>query len=186
MVMEPHKDQDQPNTHTSTNGKSAVRHLGLAIRRDGVWLYQGSPIQRLPLVKLFASVLKRAEDGRYWLVTPVERGVIDVEDAPFVGIALEVEEPGPQQTIRLRTNLEHWVTIGPGHPLVMRRPPFSSGSDLDELAPYVTVKEGLEARLNRPTFYDLVELGSESEVDGVSRFGVLSQGHFFGLDRATT
>ena len=103
---------------------SPPRHLGLRIAHDGSWHYQGSPIKRIELVRLFASVLRRDADGSYWLVTPVERGLIEVEDAPFVGVELEVEGGGRRhdQRLRLRTNLDQWVTIDEAHPLRLGAP----------------------------------------------------------------
>ena len=146
--------------------------LGLRIARDGTWYHRGSPIQRPALVKLFASVLTRDEAGVHWLVTPVERGRIAVEDAPFVAVELRAEGAGPAQRLDLRTNLDAWVEVGHHHPLTVRDGPNGA-------APYVLLEHGLEARLNRPVYYELVELG-EPEPDG-RRFGVWSRGRFFPL-----
>ena len=89
-----------------------ARWLGLRITHDGTWLYRGSPIRRKELVKLFASVLRREADGSYWLVTPVERGRIEVDDVPFVAVELAVAGTGSaQQRLRLRTNLDEWLTL---------------------------------------------------------------------------
>jgi hypothetical protein len=95
----------------------------MRIARDGTWFYQGSPIGRLPLVKLFASVLRRAADDRYWLVTPAEQGLIDVEDVPFVVVELACSGSGPDQQLRLRTNLDEWITVNDAHSLEMRTLP---------------------------------------------------------------
>ncbi len=143
--------------------------LGIAIDRDGTWSYRGSPIRRPGLVKLFASVLRRTADGRYWLVTPGERGIVDVADVPFLAVAAEFAGAGALQTVRLRTNLDAWVTVGPDHPLRMGSQPDGSQ------APYVAVDGGLEARLARGVFYDLVEHGEE-RAEG---YGVWSGGRFF-------
>ena len=89
----------------------------MRIARDGTWCYQGSPIGRLALVKLFASVLRRGPDGRYWLVTPAEQGLIEVEDVPFTAVEVACDGSGPGQRIRLRTNLDEWVAVGEAHPL---------------------------------------------------------------------
>jgi hypothetical protein len=129
----------------------------------------------LPLVKLFASVLRREADGRYWLVTPAERGRIEVEDVPFVGVALTIEGQDRDQQLIFRTNLDEFVTAGAENPL--RIETAASG----EPAPYILVRDGLEARLARPVFYDLVELGSEERVEGTTQFGVWSRGMFFRL-----
>jgi hypothetical protein len=149
--------------------------LDIRIARDGSWSYRGSPIGRLPLVKLFASVLRREADGRYWLVTPAERGHIEVEDVPFLGVALTVEGEGCNQQLIFRTNLDEFVTAGADNPLRVE-----TAAD-GEPAPYILVRDGLEARLARPVFYDLVELGTEERVGDTIQFGVWSQGMFFRL-----
>ena len=147
----------------------------LRIARDGTWYYCGSPIGRLPLVKLFASVLRREADGSYWLVTPAERGRVAVDDAPFFAVELTVSIEGGRQRLIFRTNLDDIVTAGPDHPLRIET------AANDEPAPYILVRDGLEARLARPVFYELVELGGEELVDGVRQFGVWSDGMFFRL-----
>lgn len=149
--------------------------LDIRIARDGTWYYRGSPIGRLPLVKLFASVLRRASDGSYWLVTPAERGRIEVADVPFLAVELTVNGNGRAQQLIFRTNLDDIVTAGPVNPL---RVEIAANG---EPAPYILVREKLEARLARPVFYELVDLGGEERVDGASRFGVWSNGAFFQL-----
>src|ERR687892_2099303 len=161
-------------------GDAPPRWLGLRILQDGIWLYRGSPITRIELVKLFASVLRREADGSFWLVTPVERGRIEVDDAPFVAVELAREGAGVRQKVRLRTNLDEWLTVGEQHRLQVRR---RSGQPADAGAvPYVEVRAGLEARLARPVYYELVELGVERQEHGQKRFGVWSDGRFFALD----
>lgn len=155
---------------------------GLAILADGTWTYEGSPIRRMPLVRLFATVLRR-EDERYWLKTPVEKVEIVVQDAPFVAVELARDGSGREQELRLRTNLDAWVTVGDEHPLTVRRPRHPATGDAD-LVPYVEVKDGLEARLVRSVYYELVDCGVEEAVEGTARFGVWSRKHFFPLDRA--
>ena len=158
------------------------RAFGLRIARDGSWWHEGRPIERAALAKLFATVLRRAPDGSYWLVTPVERGRIEVEDAPFVAVELAASGAGREQQVRLRSNLDEWVTVGPEHPLRLRR--TGSGAGDQALVPYVEVREGLEARLARAVYYQLVELGEERREGGRTRFGVWSGGRFFALDEA--
>jgi len=156
---------------------TSTRDFGLKIARDGRWFYHGSPIERMELVKLFASVLRREADGGYWLVTPVERGRIEVEDVPFLAVELVAEGEGAAQRLHLRTNLDQWVTIDAAHPLSVR-----IASDPDGPAgpvPYVQMEHGLAARLARPVYYDLVELGGEA---AGGRFGVWSGGCFFPLE----
>lgn len=157
---------------------------GLGIKADGTWTYEGTAIRRLPLVRLFASVLRR-EGDRFWLVTPVERVEILVEDAPFVAVELEASGAGDARQLRLRTNLDQWVEVGEAHPLRVRPPAHPDVGDA-ELVPYVLVRDGLEARLLRAVYYELVELGGEAAVDGRPRFGVWSRGRFFPLDAAST
>ena len=101
-------------------GERSCGDFQMRIARDGTWYYQGTPIRRLELVKLFSTVLRRGPDGRYWLVTPVEQGLIEVEDVPFVAVELRGEGEGPGQCLRLRTNLDHWVSVDEAHPLEMR------------------------------------------------------------------
>ncbi len=149
--------------------------LDMRIARDGTWHYRGSPIGRLPLVKLFASVLRREPDGSYWLVTPAECGRIEVDDVPFLAVELSVSGKGREQELIFRTNLDDIVTAGPDNPL---RVEIAANG---EPAPYILVREGLEARLARPVFYELVELGGAEQVDGLVRFGAWSKGAFFEL-----
>jgi uncharacterized protein len=157
-------------------GAANCGDFGIAIGRDGTWYYHGSPIGRKPLVKLCASVLRRGDDGGYWLVTPVERGRIAVEDAPFVAVEVAAEGAGRTQVLRFRTNLDDEVEAGPDHPIRVDHDPESGAP-----SPYVHVRGGLEARILRPVFYHLVELGEEATVDGVPSFGVWSGGRFFPL-----
>jgi hypothetical protein len=149
--------------------------LEMRIARDGTWFYRGSPIARQPLVKLFGSVLRREPDGSYWLVTPAERGRIEVEDVPFLAVALTAEGEGRAQRLIFRTNLDEFVTAGPDNPL--RVETAASGGPL----PYILVRDGLEARLARPVFYELVELGTEERSGETAEFGVWSEGMFFRL-----
>jgi uncharacterized protein len=163
---------------TASTGKRPPVDCGdleMRIVRDGTWFYRGSPIGRLPLVKLFASVLRREADGRYWLVTPAECGRIEVDDVPFLAVAVTVEGEGRDQQLIFRTNLDEFVTAGPDNPL--RVETAASG----EPAPYILVRDGLEARLARPVFYELVELGMEEPVGETTQFGVWSRGVFFRL-----
>jgi uncharacterized protein len=149
--------------------------LDMKIVRDGTWFYRGSPINRQTLVKLFSSVLRREADGSYWLVTPVERGRVSVEDAPFVAVELTSEGTGHGRRLTFRTNLDQIVAAGPEHPL--RIETTANG----EPAPYILVRQGLEARLNRPVFYELVQLADAERGDAGGPFGLWSDGMFFDL-----
>src|SRR5215469_13610585 len=133
--------------------------LDMRIARDGTWFYRESPIGRPALVKLFASVLRREPDGRYWLITPAERGRIEVEDVPFLAVALTVRGEGREQELIFRTNMDDIVTAGPGNPL--RIETAATGAP----APYILVRDNLEARLVRSVFYDLVDLGKEEQTE---------------------
>ena len=145
--------------------------FGIRIARDGTWFHDGSPIGRLALVKLFASVLRREGDS-YWLVTPVERGRILVEDAPFVAVALAASGEGRAQSLAFRTNIEEEIVVGPDHPIRIAVDPARG-----EPRPYILVRQGLEALIARPVYYQLVDLGGEEE----GRYGVWSGGRFFPL-----
>jgi len=149
--------------------------LDMRISLDGTWHYLKTPIGRPALVKLFASVLKR-EGDKYFLVTPVEKVGITVDDAPFLAVELKVEEgAGPQaRRLHFRTNVDDWVACGAGHVLRFEPEPATGG-----LKPYLHVRRDLWAKVTRALFYDLVELGEERDVDGVRMFGIASGGEFF-------
>ncbi|MGE0039359.1 MAG: DUF1285 domain-containing protein [Xanthobacteraceae bacterium] len=147
--------------------------LDMRIAVDGTWYYLKTPIGRQALVKLFASVLKR-EDDSYYLVTPVEKCGIVVEDAPFLAVELNVERGERGQVLRFRTNVDDWVACGPGHALRFEPEDGTGG-----LKPYLHVRRDLWAKVTRALFYDLVELGEEREVGGELMFGVASDGEFF-------
>ena len=147
--------------------------LDIRIARDGTWFYLGTPIGRRPLVKLFASVLKR-EGNHHYLVTPVEKIGITVEDAPFVAVDVRAEGHGPAQTLTFATNVDDEAQAGPDNPIRLAFDPKTA-----EPAPYVHVRRGLEALIDRKTFYRLVDLGTDHPVDGVPHFGIWSGGAFF-------
>lgn len=148
--------------------------FGIRIDRNGVWYYQGSPIGRKPMVKLFSTVLNRKPDGSYWLTTPVENGRIEVEDVPYLAIELTHTGKGVSQTLDFRTNLDAIVPLGPDHALRVETNPGNG-----EPAPYIHTGKDLDARIARSVFYHLIDLGVEGEVDGKPCFGVWSRGVFF-------
>jgi|SRR5579884_412142 len=148
-------------------------NLDMRIAADGTWFYLNTPIGRPALVKLFASVLKREGDG-YFLVTPVEKCGIQVDDVPFLAVEFDIEQGAGGRVLHFRTNVDDWVACGPEHPLR-----FEPESGTGGLKPYVHVRRGLWARVTRALFFDLVELGEEREVDGIAMFGVASLGSFF-------
>lgn len=150
--------------------------IGMRIAADGSWFYQGSPITRASLARLFASVLRREADGSYWLVTPAERARITVDDAPFMAVELDTVGTGEGQVLSFRTNMDEIVTADRTHPLRVVTDPATAAP-----RPYILVRGGLEAKLTRPVFYQLVDLGREERVGGASRFGVWSKNEFFPL-----
>ena len=148
--------------------------IDMRIAADGTWHYQKTPIGRPALVKLFASILKR-EGERYFLVTPVEKCGIAVDDAPFLAVELKVEDAGnSERVLHFRTNVDDWVACGRDHPLRFATEPGTGG-----LKPYLHVRRNLWAKMTRALFYDLVELGEEREADGMAMFGVASAGAFY-------
>jgi uncharacterized protein len=147
--------------------------IGMAIRSDGVWLYQGSPIGRMPLVKLFAGVLRKDSDGKHYLVTPAEKVDVAVEDAPFLAVEMEVHGKARDQRLTFRTNVDDIVEAGLKHPIRFEVEPGSEG-----LKPYLLVRSRLEALVTRALYYDLVELAVE---DADSGLGLWSNGSFFPL-----
>jgi hypothetical protein len=155
--------------------------LPFLIRRDGTWLYRGSPIERKELVCLFASVLRRDADGEWWLQTPAERGRIEVEDAPFVAVELDWGGDGRQQTLSFRTNTDQVITAGPDHPIRMSHDLLTC-----EPTPYILLRKGdgghgIEARVNRAVYYELVALAVPEYVGPHLMLGVWSSGLFFPL-----
>lgn len=155
--------------------------LPFTIRRDGTWMYQGSPIGRKELVCLFASVLKREADGTFILETPAERGRIVVEDAPFLAVELDWTGDGHAQTLSFRTNVDQIVTAGPDNPIRVVHDPRTA-----EPTPYILVRPGrgqlgVEARINRAVYYELVALAEPEWIGDRQMLGVWSSGSFFAL-----
>ncbi len=141
----------------------------MVIKRDGTWFYQGTPIGRPGLVKLFSSIIRKDGDD-YFLVTPVEKVGITVEDAPFVAIDFDRAD----DALVFRTNVEDEVTAGPENPIRVER-----DATTGEPSPYIRIRANLEALIDRKSFYRLVEEGEHAEHDGVEWFGVRSGGAFF-------
>ena len=150
----------------------------IRIARDGTWYYRGSPIGRKPLVKLFSTVLQRDDDGAFWLVTPVERGRVVVEDAPFTAVEVSVEGKDAAQVLKFRNNVDDWVTAGPAHPIRVAIAPGSG-----EPSPYILIRDRLEALILRAVYYRLVDLAVARRHEGEDTLGLWSNGIFFPLDR---
>ena len=149
--------------------------LDIRIAADGTWYYLKTPIGRPALVRLFASVLKR-EGDKYFLVTPVEKIGITVDDAPFLAVEMAVEAQAEGRVLNFRTNVDEWVACGPEHALRFEPEPGTGG-----LKPYLHVRRDLWALVTRALFYDLVELGEERVVEGQRMLGVASGGAFFAM-----
>ena len=149
--------------------------LDMRIARDGTWFYLGTPIGRRPLVKLFASVLKREGDA-YFLVTPVEKVGIKVYDAPFVAVDFTADGVGEAQILTFTTNVDDTAEAGEAHPIRMTTDPATG-----EPAPYILIRRNLEALIDRKSFYRLVDIGEHREVDGERWFGLRSGGEFFAI-----
>lgn len=148
--------------------------IGLKIRGDGTWLYRESPIRRPAMVRLFASVLRKDADGRTYLVTPAEKVDVEVEDAPFLAVDLDMLGQGREQQIAFRTNVDDVVVCGPEHPLRFAEQEPGKG-----LKPYVLVRGRLEALLTRALLHDLVALAVEETREDQRVTGVWSGGAFF-------
>ena len=150
--------------------------IDMRIRADGTWFYLGTPIGRMPLVRLFSTVLRKDEDGKTYLVTPVEKIEVEVEDAPFLAVEMHVDNRGPDQVLTFRTNVGDVIEAGPEHALR-----FEQEEGSDGLKPYLHVRGRLEALVTRALMYDLVELGETLMVDGREVFAVRSGGTVFSV-----
>lgn len=147
--------------------------IDMRIARDGTWYYLGTPIGRKPMVRLFSTIIRRDGDD-YFLVTPVEKVGITVDDAPFVAVSLKVEGEGQSQRLRFVTNVEDPIEAGAEHRLRVATDPLTQ-----EPAPYLQVRANLEALIHRNVFYQLVELAVPRQIDGQTWLGVWSAGEFF-------
>ncbi|MEK2612018.1 DUF1285 domain-containing protein [Pseudomonas shirazensis] len=152
--------------------------IDMRIARDGTWFYQGTPIGRKPMVRLFSNILRRDGDD-YFLVTPVEKVGIQVDDAPFVAVLLEVIGAGETQVLRFTNNVEDVIEASNAHPLRVEVDPVTQ-----EPAPYILMRSNLEALLHRNVFYQLVELAVPRLLDGEEWLGVWSHGQFYPIGRA--
>lgn len=141
-------------------GDQPCKNFGIRIAKDGTWFHNGLPFTRMALVKLFSTVMRRGENGEYLLVTPVECGTIEVEDAPFVAVEMTAEGEGRNQILKFRTNIDEWIAADADHPIWLT---FDDSGE--EPRPYIMARPGLEALIVRSVFYDLVER-AEEQPDG--------------------
>jgi hypothetical protein len=148
--------------------------IDMEIRRDGTWFYMGTPIGRMPLVRLFSSVLRKDEDGKTYLVTPVEKVGIRVEDAHFLAVEMNARMEGDVQVLTFRTQTGDLVEAGPDNPLRFETEPGSDG-----VKPYLRVRGRLDALVARAVMYELVALGEEMEIGGRLMYAVKSKGEVF-------
>lgn len=148
--------------------------IDMRIATDGTWFYMGTPIGRPALVRLFSTILKR-EGDKYFLVTPVEKVGIRVDDVPFMAVEMQKEAAGNATRLHFRTNVDDWVDCNADHGLRFK------AADDGGLTPYLHVRSNLWAKVTRPLYYDLVDMGEERVVDGRPMFGVASGGEFFAM-----
>jgi len=163
-------------------GTDPIRPEGYPIRidGDGNWFYRESPILRPSLLRLFAGVLNRADDGTYWLVTPGERGRIEVEDVPFLAVEMKIEGAGTDQTVWFRTSLDQWIAADSTHPIRVRS---QDHSGVTEAKPYIDLGRGLQARIARAVYYELVDECTSRSCGEELEVGIWSRGSFFALGR---
>lgn len=179
----------EPREPQATGRRPRVNcgRLDMRIARDGTWFYHGTPIGRKEMVRLFASILERRADGSFWLTSPAEEGLIEVEDAPFLAVELFAAGEGRGQNLSFRTNVDDVVPLDAAHPL--RVAATGDGAVHDDsrgAIPYLLVRKGLEARLSRAVYYHLVALGTEERRGVAPEYGVWSDGIFFPLGRLAT
>lgn len=148
--------------------------IDIVIARDGQWLYEGKPIGREAIVRLFSTILRREDDGHYYLVTPVEKWRVRVEDAPLLAHSLRANGKGREQVLTVTTNTGETIEIGEEHPLYV-----GTYDGTDEPRPVVKLRHGLEARLVTAAYYDLADLIAEESDGDETAIGVWSNGNFY-------
>lgn len=174
--LEKVKDLEHPPIHLWN--PDDVKDIDIEIRRDGSWFHEGTPVERQRLVRLFSTVLRKEDDGDFYLVTPVEKCRIRVEDAPFVAVLLNISGEGKDQVLDITTNVAEQVPVDAAHPIVMKK---TSGG---ERLPYIHVRNGLEALASRNVYYELVDLMVTEDLDGETWHGVWSRATFFPIARS--
>ena len=162
-------------------GQIICGDIDMRIDTHGVWHYQGSPINRHALVKLFSTVVRRDADGQYWLITPDEMACIHVEDAPFLAVEVDVTNDKGVRCLKFRTNVDKWVTADADHPIRV-----DTNAKSGEPRPYIQLtKDGTEARIIRSVFYELAELAIEADINGKRILCIESCGARFQMGAAT-
>jgi len=162
-------------------GQIICGDIDMRIDTHGVWHYQGSPINRHALVKLFSSVVRRDADSQYWLITPAEMARIHVEDAPFLAVEVDLTNDNGVRCLKFRTNVDKWVTADADHPIRV-----INNTETDEPRPYIQLAEdGTEARIIRSVFYELAELAIEADINGKRMLCIESCGARFELGATT-
>ena len=151
--------------------------IDMTISKSGKWYYMGSEIKRPAMVKLFAGILRLESDNSYYLVTPVEKVRIQVEDAPFVAVAITKEQSEGMNTVTFRTNLNDEIVLSKENPLSIEI------KKNDEPSPYITVRNNLRALISRSVFYELVDLAETIPIDGVPYLAIKSQGEIFKIHK---
>jgi len=176
----PENSGPPPAGITPRPGQIVCGEIDMRIDANGTWFYQGSPFTRHALVKLFSTVLRRDDDGEHWLITPAEICRITVEDAPFIAVELMCSGEGQEQKISFHTNVDTVVTLNGDHPLRVQ-----IDDETGEPGPYISLEHRLEAKLSRPVFYELVDLGVDETIEGDQIYGVWSNGDFFTIGPST-
>ena len=151
--------------------------IDMTISKSGKWYYNGSEIKRPAMVKLFSSILRLESDNSYYLVTPVEKVRIQVEDAPFVAVAITKEQSEGMKTVTFWTNLNDEIVLSKENPLSIEI------KKNDEPSPYITVRNNLRALISRSVFYELVDLAETIKIDGVPYLAIKSQGEIFKIHK---
>ena len=160
-------------------GQIVCGDIDMSIDCHGFWHYMGSPINRLELVKLFSTIMHRDNIGDHWLITPSEMCRIQVDDAAFIAVELNQEGSGKDQILTLTTNIDKTYVLSASYPLRLEINPNTG-----EPAPYIGLDHGLEAKLSRAVFYQLVDLSILTTVQKMNKYGVWSAGHFFSIGSA--
>ncbi|MBM09742.1 MAG: proteophosphoglycan precursor [Magnetovibrio sp.] len=155
-------------------------NIGLHIDKNCIWNHQGSPINNPKIVKLFASILQRDKAGSYWLITPAEIAPVDVEDVPFMATGFQVEGTHHNQVLKFVTNVDIFATVDQTHPLRIE-----TNSKTGAITPYITLDQGIDAKINRATYYDLMMLTVEKRIGEENFFGVWSSGIFHKIYKVT-